>query len=705
MGLGWSWEPYNPGKTLDDYPMNKIGEVFGIRWIDGYISDPTNNYNGQPVFHTFYPNIELQTLYQAFSYINTTTRAHGTGLPSLLQSDVVLRRSYVNAHLLIATASRALSASSTQRREIYDFYRNLINSNPQYFKKNIAYNKESQGVMAWLRERVYRSFIDALPLTEDVKSEIALTLGLTGRYLDIWSEFTVLLLDNNGLDQRQRDFIYTYLSMIPRDLHNLRTISVVDFLGVLPPSTPEIYLWGREGSVNIFGFKIGEYNGNEFPEDVPPKYSDSFCIVVAHEVNHVVDAYSVSRNQSLRERRDELIRRAGENHMNYLRSMLPDGFFASAPQEFFASIANQWFSDTNLTLKLALTRFDKGYMEPLNQFLFFAEVYSRGTNSTLFYSIDMQGNLQRRQVPVLRDQKGRINAIIDGAKKYFFTLDQDGNVVSYSIKDIVFHRVSVDVQPKVASVKIDDIRYSQDRVPLVFEWMEDSTHTIDVPVTVQPQPNVRYVFEGWSDGVASARRTINVSSPASYLAKYRGEFLVSINSPYSSFSGGGWYENGSTVTVSIFETLVDHGNGTRRIFKGWFANDSLVSDRQTFSIVVNGPMTIVAHWSTGYEVSVSSAYGTVSGGGWYEPGSTATITISTTKVGELFTNRVFEGWKVDWEIVSTSSTYSFTVSRPVSLTASWRTETSLTLVGAIIGIILLIVIGAIVFLKIRKQTS
>jgi hypothetical protein len=142
MGLGWSWEPYNPGKTLDDYPMNKIGEVFGIRWIDGYISDPTNSYNGQPVFHTFYPNIELQTLYQAFSYINTTTRIHQTDLPSLLQNDVVLRRSYVNAHLLIATASRALSASSTQRREIYDFYRNLINSNPQYFKKNTVYDKD-----------------------------------------------------------------------------------------------------------------------------------------------------------------------------------------------------------------------------------------------------------------------------------------------------------------------------------------------------------------------------------------------------------------------------------------------------------------------------------------------------------------------------------------------------------------------------------
>ncbi|MFC1977411.1 hypothetical protein ACFLWS_04000 [Chloroflexota bacterium] len=58
-GLGWSWEPYNPGFTLDDYPMNKIAEPYGIRWIDGTITDPSNNYEGQPVFHTFYPSIEL----------------------------------------------------------------------------------------------------------------------------------------------------------------------------------------------------------------------------------------------------------------------------------------------------------------------------------------------------------------------------------------------------------------------------------------------------------------------------------------------------------------------------------------------------------------------------------------------------------------------------------------------------------------------
>jgi len=505
MGLGWSWEPYNPGKTLDDYPMNKIGEVFGIRWIDGCITDPTNSYNGHPVFHTFYPNIKLQTLYQAFSYIDAVTRTHPTGLPTLLQSDAALRRDYVNAHLLIATASRTLSwsnnASLKQRREIYDFYRKLVSSHPQYFRKNVVYDRRTQSVMAWLRERVYRSLIDSIPLTEDVKSEIASTIGLTGRHLDIWMEFTVLLLDNNGLDQKQLDFIYALLSAIPKELHNLRAISVADFLGALPPSTPEIYLWGREGGVNIFGIRIGEFSENGFPDDVPPKLSDVFCLVVVHEVNHVVDAYYISRNTALRNRKDELVKRAGSNRLNYLRSMLPEGYFTSYPQEFFASISNQWFSDSALTLKLALARFDKGYREPLNQFLLFAEVYSLGGNTTLFYSLDTEGNLQRREIPILRDQKGRITALKIENTWYMFTLDEYGNAVSYTVKkERLQHTVRVDVQPIVLGIKVDGVQYPPEQIPLSFVWEEGSSHTFQVipdARVIDYGNGTRAVFEGW----------------------------------------------------------------------------------------------------------------------------------------------------------------------------------------------------------------
>lgn len=55
-GLGWSYEPYNPGKTIDDYPMHKLTEPYQVRWLTPVISDPTDQYEGYIAFHRFYPH-------------------------------------------------------------------------------------------------------------------------------------------------------------------------------------------------------------------------------------------------------------------------------------------------------------------------------------------------------------------------------------------------------------------------------------------------------------------------------------------------------------------------------------------------------------------------------------------------------------------------------------------------------------------------
>jgi hypothetical protein len=435
MGLGWSWEPYHKGSTLDTNPMNQLGEVFGIRWINGYISDPTNNYQGQPIFHTFYPYIELQTIYQSFDYITSITKAHPKDLPSVLQSDEVVRSKFTRANMLLASSTLDLKQGSNQRGEIYTFYKNLVNDNPQHFKKSVTYDMGSQSAMAWLRERIYRSILNSLlygdGLTSEKKAEIASIIGLSSKYADVWNNFSVLLLDNNGLDETQKTVIFNYLKQIPAKLHDLHTISVVDYLGSLLPSTPTIDLWGKDDGINIFGIRVGASNENGFPNDVAPKYSDVFTLVLAHEVNHVVDAFYVNNDPALKTPKDALISRAGTNHLNYLRSMFQDGFFTNAPQEFFASIANQWFADSEHTLKLALVKFDKGTSEPLNQFLFYADVYALKGNFTQFYTLDTLGSIEKHSVPVLRDKAGRIYEMVYGSTLYKFTLDQNGYVLSY----------------------------------------------------------------------------------------------------------------------------------------------------------------------------------------------------------------------------------------------------------------------------------
>jgi hypothetical protein len=481
-GLGWSW----PDLTLNNYPMNIIGERFGIHWIDSYIEDkdPQDNYNGSPIFHVFYPSIEISTIPQAIAFINDTLEKYSNNLPSILGSSPETRWKFFTANELLLSAALNLEINSSKRLELYDFYKQLFLSYPQLFRRNVTYDKNTESAMAWIRERSYFAYITAIllyseGLTSHRIKEIADVLGLSGKYRDIWIDHQIMILDNGLSSEKQLNFIYKYISLIPRELHNLRFISIRDFLGPLPNDVLAIgfpffafsRLTNQLGTVNVFGNDVGSIRENEFPDDVEPYETDAFSIIVVHEVNHVIDAYYISRNATLSERKNVLIKRAGYSHMNYLRSMFPDSFFIQYPQEFFASIANQWFANTSHMLKLALVRFDKGCKEPINQFLFFADVYSRGGKATLFCTIDVEGNMEKRDVTVLRDGQGKVTGLVDGKIVYRFTLDPKDYVESYSI--------SIDTTPPTTTHDYDGLWHTSD-ITIVLSSNDDLNNVAEI---------------------------------------------------------------------------------------------------------------------------------------------------------------------------------------------------------------------------------
>ncbi|MBO3842656.1 MAG: hypothetical protein FGF48_09635 [Candidatus Brockarchaeota archaeon] len=79
------------------------------------------------------------------------------------------------------------------------------------------------------------------------------------------------------------------------------------------------------------------------------------------------------------------------------------------------------------------------------------------------------------------------------------------------------------------------------------------------------------------------------------------------------------------------------------------------------------------------------------------PGSVCNISVSLSRVPkDFFTNYVFDGWIENNHVDSRSVNYSFIVTQPMSLKASWRTETNLTIVAtmAIVILILLTIVIA-----------
>ncbi|MBI4298393.1 MAG: hypothetical protein HY666_01345 [Chloroflexi bacterium] len=314
-----------------------------------------------------------------------------------------------------------------RREEIFNFYTNLAKD------KKIIYRTATLDVTQYpfggaFRAQAHRNLVDARPLTAIISDQIVDTLGLVGPRRDIFKDYGVLVTDNNGLDETQLGVIKSILGSVPREMYDLTIITVGDFL-----ETKGLGSRGRAG-INIFGLRVSSAEENGFPNDVKPFYSDVFSLVAVHELNHRVKASYIDANPMLKGREEDLLRQAGLDDQNYLRSNTPGNgaFFQNAPQEFFASIANQYFASSEHTLLLGLERFNQGKVEPLNQFLFFADVYSRGGSSTLFYTLDTSGKLTRKEIQIERDNLRRIIGLDSGTNLYQFQLDAKGNVTAAS---------------------------------------------------------------------------------------------------------------------------------------------------------------------------------------------------------------------------------------------------------------------------------
>ncbi|HMA62891.1 MAG TPA: FlgD immunoglobulin-like domain containing protein, partial [bacterium] len=184
------------------------------------------------------------------------------------------------------------------------------------------------------------------------------------------------------------------------------------------------------GGINTFA-TIGGYRENPYPADISSDYIDGFSVVVAHETNHRVDPDYIYINEDLNSRRKQLVEQAGYVDKQYLRSNVGAEYFQNAPQEFIASISNQWFCSSEHTLELGLQRYEEGYSEPLNQVLYFCELYSAGTDTTQFYDVNTEGEIIMTKVPVQRDENGHINQLNYKGTTYNFELDSDGNVTNY----------------------------------------------------------------------------------------------------------------------------------------------------------------------------------------------------------------------------------------------------------------------------------
>lgn len=163
--------------------------------------------------------------------------------------------------------------------------------------------------------------------------------------------------------------------------------------------------------------------------------------------------------------------------------------------------------------------------------------------------------------------------------------------------------------------------------------------------------------------------------------KSEGEYLwpwfkVTVNSPYGSGSGSGWYVYGDTVTPAAMSAF-NISKVERYHLAGWNVSGTL-SESSEYEVTKN--LNLTAVYSRQFLVNVVSPFGKSSGSGWYDAGSQASVSVipSSAKapglLGQLGVKAVFSRWTGDYAGSETRPTIN--VDSPKTIQAEWSYDYS-----------------------------
>ncbi len=460
----------------DTLLRNTAGEVLGIRGLNGDDSIPDfADLNGDGVMDLISGGLNGKLFFLAgVSYTRKLTEidammvAHAGSLGSDLEADATLRNQLSGLHQAVRSEAVSLLLSLEERAVIRDWYRSHVAQYPQYLRKQEL--NQSQPYVPYLAGQVWVNLYESMPDSPAHRVDTAAACGFSGVYSNLLVDLGIIYVDNSRSTLASQTTLYNIAKAVPPELQIVELITAHDFLAT--PSGGRMGIAARTG-VNIFA-QVGDYSEG-FPAEVPATLIDGFSVVVAHELNHNVEYGAARLYPWFWDRKYDLLRQAAppdyiiynpgygidwvatQNRFKtkgywdgiestwavaedaywvsgpgkgFDRHWLRDNlrYCLSAPQEAFATLSNYYFTSSEIMFQLALKRWDEGIPYCLNQFLFFADVYSLGTGRTFFYRVDTEGTVKRTEAQILRDARGHINGLTTGGIHYDFRLDAAGNV-------------------------------------------------------------------------------------------------------------------------------------------------------------------------------------------------------------------------------------------------------------------------------------
>ncbi len=180
-------------------------------------------------------------------------------------------------------------------------------------------------------------------------------------------------------------------------------------------------------------------------------------------------------------------------------------------------------------------------------------------------------------------------------------------------------------------------------------------------------------------GVEEVKGIINEFEAGSGIASvpnntvlWSGGYLLSVNSRYGNLNSSGEYVPGTSVNLTAPE-YVNITDGERAVFLDWkgTGSGSYTGPENRTTVGMYGNVTEEAQWGVQYYVGVNSGYGSASGSGWYDSGSTVNFSVldNVSAIG-YGARALFENWSTG----SKDTRSHMEVDGSEEITANWQVQ-------------------------------
>jgi ribosomal protein L40E len=231
-----------------------------------------------------------------------------------------------------------------------------------------------------------------------------------------------------------------------------------------------------------------------------------------------------------------------------------------------------------------------------------------------------------------------------------------------------------------------------------------SQATFSAPAISPANADSRLRFDHWS-GAYSSRSpsgTVVMDRPKAVEADYLAQYLLRIsyeppNVPHI-YNETSWHDANTDVPIGPVLPTIDLSSVERLRFVGWIEDNGQVPGA-SMNVHMDKPHELTLSYMTQYYVDVRSSYGGVSGSGWYDKGSTAKITVTTTTGYWPFTYTLSD-WRVTpstGKLAFDNGSWTLTVDRPYVVEAVWNFDIFpiLILIGGS-AVVIVVAVGIII---------